>query len=310
MLQYKPFSLTPSHKLIAILAITFCSLVSAQANTQSPSHVYQMAAQLENELLALRKAKAITEKTPQPAVQKNKKPLHVYAKAIEVRNKLIKLQTNLNIKPLKTLPLPSFTASPVDVFAVVAPLTKAMKQLNRSKKIKATWAPFVSGKKPSQVYRKLWQVSYLFNGLVEPINPNLVYRNAAQTVAELEVIAAKLKVTPPAQNKKEHLDAKLTPYDVNVEGFKNLYRLAKLQRALKMEPMFAPSFPIGKITPSEAYDTTNNILVEITRIKLALRIKSILPQLETPVGKKPGDVLVQLRRAGQLIDNISNSHSK
>ena len=309
MLQYKPFNLTPSHKLIAILAITFCSLVNAQANTQSPSHVYQMAVQLENELLALRKAKAITEKTPQPAVQKNKKPLHVYAKAIEVRNKLIRLQTNHNLKPLKTLPLPSFSASPADVFAVVAPLTKAMKQLNRSKKIKAKWAPFVGGKKPSQVYRKLWQVSYLFNGLVEPINPNLVYQNAAQTVAELEVIAAKLKVTPSAQNIKEHHEAKLTPYDVNVEGFKNIYRLAKLQRALKIEPVYPPNFPIGKITPSEAFDTTNTLLVEITRIKLALKIKKPIKQLETPSGKKPADVLEQLQHAGHLIQSITDSHS-
>ncbi|GKT12887.1 MAG: hypothetical protein ISEC1_P1878 [Thiomicrorhabdus sp.] len=298
-----------SSSLIIIFCTAFSFFINAQANTQSPSHVYQMASQLENELLAFREAKAITEITPQPAVQKDKKPLHVYSKAIEVRNKLISLQTKHNIKSLKSLPLPNFNATPEDVFSVVKPLTSAMKRLNKANKIKASYAPFVKGKKPSQVYRKLWQVSYLFNGLINPINPNLVYRNAAQAVAELEIIAQRLKVTPPARNIEPIEKIKATPYDVNVEGFKNLYRLANLQRAIKIKPNYVPIFPIEKITPSEVFDTTNNILVEITRIKLALKIKSKLKTIETPTGKKPADVLVQLRLAGLLIDSIIDAQT-
>jgi len=303
------FNLTHTLKIVVFVtgALSLLSVQQLSANEQSPSHVFQMASQLQNEIIALRQSEGVTQKVTEPAVQTNKKPIHVYAKGVEVRNKIIRLQKKYGVPSLDPIGLPNFAATPGHVFQIVEPLTQAVKSINQSKGNTAETAPFIPGKTPSNVYRKLWQVSYLFNGLIPPINPNLVYQNAHQAVLELEAILAEQDVPVPAEIIYDFKGVKLTPYDVNVEAFKNMYLLARLSRAIEMTPSYAADFPIGKITPSEAYDTSNSILVEITRIKLALDIETSPPTTGIPSGKKPGDVLVQMRRVGQLINTLINS---
>ncbi|NPA71869.1 MAG: hypothetical protein GXO35_03450 [Gammaproteobacteria bacterium] len=300
---------THSLQIVAMVtgALSLFTTPQLSANEQSPSHVFQMATQLQNEMIALREAEGVTEKPTEPAVQTNKKPIHVYAKGVEVRNKIIRLQKKYGIPSLAPIGLPDFAATPTHVFQIVEPLTRAVKEINEAKGNTAKIAPFIPGKSPSNVYRKLWQVSYLFNGLIPPINPNLVYRNAQQSVLELENILSEYNVPIPAEQMPNLKGIKLTPYDVNVEAFKNMYRLAALSRVIDMPPSYASDFPIGKITPSEAFDTSNAILVEITRVKLALDISKKIPVIGIPSGKKPADVLIQMRRVGQLINALTNS---
>jgi len=285
--------------LLASFSLSFFSVAVAQK--LSPSHVYQNTERLIAEIELIRAKLNVQDKPRYPGVQIKKKPIHVYAKALEVLEKVARAQGRQGLTKAEVGAIPIRKISPTEVFAISDRVLSELRRLKQKLNITQTIAEpkFVAGKRPSDVYENMWRASYLLDGVAGTIEPSFVFRNTRLILAELEQISAKLGV---ASLKKAPLavEGKL-PKDVNLQSFKNMHLLARLQRKLKIEPLRAPSFPSGKITPSDVYDTTNLLLSELVRIKVALNIVTPRPSIALLEGKRPPDVLSQM----QLIaDNI------
>lgn len=287
------------------ISIIFLSMIffttSAIAN-KTPSHVFQAAKALEMDVLSLIQQESPGKQPKTPYVQSNKLPVHVYAKATEINGKIIRLQKKMNLptSELKTIPIRKIT--PSDVFNIVSFLREEMGILLKSKNINLNTAEFEGAKTPSNVYEQLMRVSYALDVLVGNINPNLVFRNGLMIQSDLALIANKLNIQIPSATPKIIPGSK--PFDVNIEAFKNLYRIAAVERKLNLKPVRVSDFPIGKITPGDVYDTTNNILAELTRIKAKLNISEQTKSFSTPKGKKPTEVLQLMQTIGNQLDAI------
>jgi len=258
------------------------------ANDKTPSHVYQMAQSIENSIMAIRDAKSITTAIKSPTVQSNKLPVHVYAKAIEVNQKIIRMQSKFGLETAPEAAIPIRKITPTDVYQVVSKVFEEVQKVTSLVSAQATMADFSPNKTPSNVYEKLMQVSYALDTVVGAINPNLVYRNAQMIHADIQLIAGQMGVALPAEMPAVIVGSK--PYEVNIEAFKNLYRIAKLERKIGLKSVRVSEFPIGDVTPGEVYDTTNNLLAEITRIKAKMGILQEAKTFPVPQNKKPQEV--------------------
>jgi len=276
----------------------------ALASVKSPSHVYQNTARIVAEIQLVRQAMNVTDTPRDPGVQVKKKPLHVYSKSLELLEKISRAQIKKGMSAVTIGQIPLKKIIPADVFNATETILKEVRRLKSKLGVTTTITdpPFVAGKKPSDVYENMWRASYMMDGVAGQINPSNVYRNTQIIAKELEIIASKkgisLNKTVPA------IVAGKKPKDVNLQGFKNMHHIVKLQRKLKVDPMRVPTFPPGKITPSDVYDTTYNIIAEIVRIKVALGIDA--PQINVALaqGKTPPMVLAQMQLIGKYLETM------
>jgi len=294
-----------ANRLVLASLLSLCSLIfshSVVAEGISPSHVYQNTQRLIAEIELIRNKLGVQDKPRHPGVQVKKKPIHVYAKALEVMEKVARAQARQGLKKAEVGGIPIRKISPTEVFAIseriLAELHRLKQKLNITKTISEP--QFVAGKRPSDVYETMWRASYLLDGVAGEIEPSFVFRNARLILAELGQISDKLGTAKLI--KLPEVIAGKKPRDVNLQSFKNMHLLARLQRKLNIEPLRAPSFPSGKITPSDVYYTTNILLAELVRIKVALGINTPRPTVTLLEGKKPADVLAQMKL---IADNIS-----
>lgn len=289
-------------RFILLLTVVITTITPCWAD-KTPSDVFQLSSTLYRQVMAYKTASGDTQSAKVPPVQSNKLPTHVFAKALEVRRKINILQVGLGLEAIGNGIMPPRNFSPGDVFKEVEVLTSAMTGILNVKAVSTPEvAPFVDRKTPSEVYEKLWQVSFLLDTLVGAIDPSLVYESTMKARKELQLIAEALnfsaKLEQPEYRRAE-------PKDVTIEGFRNMYRLAKLERALNMKATRVGDFPVGQVTPSEAYDAVNNMLAELVRIKVKLDISEVVrTDAPLPEGLKPGNVLVNMEAFGQLTNAL------
>jgi hypothetical protein len=279
----------------------------ALGQARTPSHVYQQAEILKQEIILLRKSKGLAQTFRDPGVQYNKLPLHVYAKGLEVLEKISNLRTTHGLAGSAVGRIPLRKITPGDVFGLVKKLEFELAPVKQAMGVGARIAPvpFVGGKLPSDVYQNLWSISFALDGLIPALTPGHVYRNGEYVLEELKMIASALGKTLPEEQGMVGANRKITPKDVLVESFKNLYRIAQLERKVGVPPFSPPSFPIGNITPSDPFDATSMLLAELVRVKLRLNITKDYQMAPLPQGKTPGDVLMAASRAGTFLEFLA-----
>lgn len=292
-----------------LLGVFLAVLIVPQAFGQgkTPSHVFQNAERLILEIKLIRKNQNLNTKTRDPGVQFNKLPIHVYGKGLEVFQKIADLQKKAGLNPSRVPTIPTRKITPSDVFSLVSKLNSAILKVKKtwgiSKKIKQP--RLIKGKVPSDAYQNLWRASFALDGLIPQLKPGHVYRNADYLMDELEIIRQKMgKSSFSSNSNAQGGDRKITPKDVLVEAYKNLYRVGKLQRKLGITPFTPPNFPIGKITPSDPFDATSMMLAELVRIKIKLKIKQNYTKRDVPPGKTPGDVLFRVVDVGSAVGQL------
>lgn len=281
----------------------------AIGQNKTPSHVYREAEVLVREIQLLRGHAGVTGQIRDPGEQFNKLPLHVYAKGLEVMDKIASFQKSKGMTPVSVPPTPLRKITPGDVFSLAEELlgeiVRVKSQLGVSEEI--TSPRFVGGKSPSDVYQNLWRASFAMDGLIPPLTPGHVFRNAEYVLAELDGIAQAMGRKVGLGRVENDAGRKITPKDVLVESFKNLYRIGKLQRQVGITPFTPPSFPIGKITPSDPYDATAMLLAELVRVKLKLGLTESYQLRELPGKKSPGDVFSQAKKIGLVLGELTQS---
>ena len=290
--------------LSRIVVLALCclttSLGTAQANV-SPSHVYQQTRYIIDELQQLRRFRNIDTPAREPSIQIRKLPAHVYGKGLELLEKLIRFQQSLGLSPQ---PLPKAKigkVTPGDVFQLTVRIREDIQAISNNLGLTLN-TPDIAlkpGKLPSDVYESMWRASYLMDGLTKPIAPAYVLRNLEHIGAELTRIAnqqrwnTQLPEAPEIANKK--------PFDVTLLGFHALYHMADLQKKLNMPPTKVSTFPDGKITPSDAYDTTNNLQTEVNRVKAHLGLTEHIELPALKDGITPTHVYRQMWQVAQLL---------
>lgn len=261
----------------------------------TPSHVYQKTQEIITDIKSIRAANNKTASAREPGVQTNKRPLHVYSKALEVIDKIAHYQDSIGMKSVVAGQLPLRKVTPTEVYEQAESILVELARVKAAQGIQSQQeaVAFIAGKGPSDVYELMWRASYLLDELVGQTSPNEVFRNTQYILAELELIADKLGVEHSAQGSRQRAADK-TPKDVNLEAFKTLHRIGRLERYLDMVPFSPSPFPAGNILPTDALDSTNTILAELVRVKVQLDINKPRLNLPVPEGKTPDKVFDQM----------------
>lgn len=285
------------------LIATSLLLPSLGLANPTPNEVFQQADNIYKQIMALREHEKIDVTPNHPSLQTDKRPVHVYAKAIELNDKVIQLQSKYDITGAtpKTIPLKEITVS--EVLKLVKELNLEVSKVIQAKGVDFSPATTANNKTPANSYEKLMAASMAMDGLIEPIDPNQVFRNSQIINGEIDLIAKAMQVE--FVDRAIPLDKKATPYDSTIQGFMNLYKLAKLQRKLGMPAVRVADFPSEKITPTQVYDMTNNILAELVRIKVKLGMTDPAPNPRLMQGKQPYEVNQLMVQVGRKIDALA-----
>ena len=281
--------------VLAAAALLLCSTALLAQEQITPSHVFQKAQQIVEEIGTIREAANITTTAREPGVQTNKRPLHVYSKSLEVIEKIGRYQNIIELERVKNRHIPLRKVTPNEVYEQAESILSELSRIQKAQGIDNSpkTVAFVAGKGPSDVYEIMWKASYLLDALAGQTSPNDVFRNAKYILEELDLIADNLGVDNKKRSTVQRTESK-TPKDVNLEAFKTLHNIGRLQRYLDVVPISPPPFPAGKILPNDALDATNTILAELVRVKVALGIKTSRRSQSIPSGKTPDAVFEQM----------------
>ena len=90
--------------------------------------------------------------------------------------------------------------------------------------------------------------------------------------------------------------------DVTIALYKLLYKVALLERKLKLKPLVVPAFPVGDIKSSDAFDASGNVIADLTRIALKLKIPPITIESTTIGVVTTNDVYAEVIRLNQSVE--------
>lgn len=275
----------------------------------TPSHVFQGTEDLISEIEILREAMEVADYPVEAEPQEDRAPVHVYAKSLEVMKKVSRLQRKLGMRPGRVGQIPVKEIAPKDVLgsvnAIVAQLRRVKSQLVIKDKIPP--APFEGAKTPSMVYKNLGDASLMMDGLVgRHITPNDVFGNVVEILAEMELIAAKLKVV--LESNPPRVEGRKRPKDVAQQLLRATYKVTNLQSRLGMDASGVPTITLVRVTPTEVYEVTNILLAEMARIKTHLNVKlPRSPSRAEPRNKTPTAVFAQALLIIDNLDRLANA---
>ena len=282
-------------------------IYTTSVTAATPSDVHFAARAAIAELEAAKRHSHSDAKARVPGIQVGKTPLHVYSKSLELLEKVQRYQKEQgqSITPLPELP--NGRVTPTDVLSVVNQSVQALKQINQAQGVKSGFSEQRQlAMTPSDVYEQVWQASYLIDALVPPLKPANVLRNANMIEQGLNDLARFQGYTFKPVTQADGTGK--TPTDVNIEAYRALYKLAKLQRQLGINPSPVAAFPSGKVLPEDVFDTTGNILAELIRINNQVGNKALIKRQQVPQGAiTPQQVYQQMHKINQLISQLIQS---
>ena len=292
------FERTWNQRLLAtVTVVSLFTSINAQAQ-KTPSDVFMQTQRAISEVELIRANKGVSNDAKTVGVQKKKRPLHVFGKCVEVIEKVVRLQKMEHVTPSVIPSIPLRKVTPAEVYGCTETVITGLHSVKNKLGVADTISEPATAtkKKPSHVYRNMWQLSYLLDTLVGQISPNEVFKNVKSMQNELALIADTQSIS---LNTSATGVSNKTPKDVLLNCFSGLTVLKKVQRKMKVKPLKVPRVPSGEILPSDVYDCTNMQLTELHVIKVNLGIKEKRSRVETPTGQTPSDVFAQM----DLYDN-------
>ena len=292
----------------AVIAMLAVSTTAGAQSQITPSRVYQATQDLISEIDILRDEMGILDFPPEAEPQEDRAPVHVYAKSLEVATKVARAQRRLGIAPGKVGQIPVKEIAPKDVLGSVETITHEVRRIKDQLVIETEIipAPFEGGKTPSVVYQALGNASFLLDGLVgRPMSPSDVFTNVEHIQDEMELIAAKLKVSlelePPV------VEGRKNPKDVAQQVLRATFKTVNLETRLGMDASGVPQLTLVRVTPAEVYEATNVLLAEMVRIKAHLGIT--LPRDERPDArnKRPDHVFAEMLLVIRNLDILAKA---
>jgi len=267
---------------------------SANAADVTPSHVFQVVDNINNELTLLHEANHSTA-TVSARKMTQRRPRHVFQKAREV---LLNVQNLRKLNGLSFNPVPPFPTTeitPGNVRKIMDQILADLKGLRPVLGVKktATAAPLPSGKNPTDVYINIDNAGQSISSLGIPaIVPNDVYRMVATLVNEMRLVVkaaggdATIAMKDGSKRKKpKHVYSE-------VYGLLEDLKAACAKKSSYCLPgkLVLPTKPTGRIKPAEVLDVVNNALADVGALKVVLGVKTPTQLVDPVSGKTPSNV--------------------
>lgn len=303
------------------VAATVCVLLAvfaggaASAQQITPSHVNQVVDELVLELELLHDANFSAADLSSVNLNLTaRRPRHVLQKGREVFLKVQSLRFINGLPPRELPAMPVREIKPSDVKRMVDDVLSSARELRSVYGVTAVAKKpaLQSGLKPTDVYRTLIRASAMVDQLGVPGTvPNDVYRVALTINNEIELIRAKvgINVSVPAGARSKGK----SPADAYNQGFALLNGLKSLTEGIAEYKIpggvVLPTKKTGAITPSDVLDLLNNILAELSAIKVKTGVATSTQLVAAQSGKTPSDVYDALGLGVALVDTISTKSS-
>ncbi|MEH6444617.1 MAG: hypothetical protein V7784_12050 [Oceanospirillaceae bacterium] len=256
--------------------------ITTQSYALSIGELHHQMRVVTSEVIVLKKQKAAAVQTRAFGVQVGKTKLHAYIKGIELLEKISRYQQQNNLPPLAIPDLPLKRVKSKNILVIVQLAATQMREINAAANLIATPVKKdTSSKTASDLYGEILQASYLMDSLLEPTNLAQVMRNNNRIERGLADIAKRLNKPVNSIQLSTYTDKKAE--DVTLGLYKLLYKLAHLQRKLKIKPLVVPNFPTGTILAEDANDTAGSVIADLTRIAHKLKIAPIKTESESSV---------------------------
>ena len=293
----------------AAAAIVGISISPAYSQKVTPTHVYQVATDVFNEVALFHKAnhsKAMVDKEA-PALTP-RAPRHVIQKAREIMVKTQTLRWINNLPQNSVPPVPARNITPGDVIKMLKDVKAAMADLRPKFGIvqKLKPSPMPSKKSPTDVYALLTKISEQVDGLgIPPSLPNDVYQLALTIIGDIKLIRKKA-----GKNEKieiEFVSKGKKPGHVFNYG----YTLLTDIKSLSETPAYAikggvvmPNKRTGRITPGNVAELLNNVLADVAALKIKAGIKVPTHYAGPQAGKTPTNVFDALGAAHKMLKTL------
>lgn len=287
------------------LNLVLLSVVAMAIEEKTPSDVYGQAYLLKQKVLYLRKEANITDPLPFVEIQTGKEPRHVLQKSLEVLSKVNRYRINHNYGEIALPNYPSRKITPSDVFAYTKRLNEEVSPFCSEHFLKTLDIKVFYNKTPSDVYKILWEVSLGFDKLlgIGGFTPTDVYEQSQTIVA----IAKFLRQSQGEFDEIQRPKTKdgLHPNHALNTSYKLLNKIAKIQKKLWMTPTKVPEKVYKVTTPTQVYDSLQNIIAEMQRLKTRLGLERYFEIKQVKDDKTPSDVVANLLYAKALLPSFS-----
>ena len=298
--------------VIGLLAVSLGAGGDAWAQKITPSQVYQVVENVEAELALLLDANFSDTKIPAEQVIPGMRPRHVLREARHVMRQIALLK-QINALPVKAIePIPVREITPGDVKSSVDRVLTEVRALRKPFGITAKAKPAVlrQGKKPADVLARLKVVAELVQRLDIPaIVPNDVYRIALAIKADALQIHAALQ-TPAPQAIPEGIRGKKPPH-VYARGYDLLAKLKALtggnKRLAVPGGVITPPQKTANLKPADVLGILNNVLAELSSIKVVTGATETSPTVPAQAGKTPNDVYIVVEETIALIAAVARA---
>lgn len=256
-----------------ILVMLIFTSLPAAVNALSLKDVHHQVSAIAWHVSAIRAHNKLAQSTRTISVQVGKTPLHAYIKTLELLEKIQKYQKEQGLTVVEMPALPVKKVRSKHLMAVVKVALKEVTSISESLNLTITPEKLSDkSKTASDLYGAIWLVSMSMDALVAPIDLADVQRNTDKIALGLQKIAKRLD-KPLSSSEVTNVAGKHTA-DVTISLYKLLYKIAELQRKLKVNPLVVPNFPTGDILPSHAYEASGSVITDLTRLSLKLKIRS------------------------------------
>ena len=294
------------YKILLTLFILITTSLSQEVKT--PSDVYSQAYLLKQKVIYLREKAGIESLFPTVKNQKNKSPSHVLQKSLEVLSKINKYRINNNYGEISVPSYPSRKITPSDVYIYTKRLNNELSPfcdidfLNKLK-IKR----FIN-KTPSDVYKVLWEVSLGFDKIlgIGGFTPTDVYEQS------LKIVAISKFLRQSQGNFDEiiikNVQKGLQPNHALNTSYILLAKISKIEKKLWIKPAVVPKKVYKVTTPTQVYDSLQNIIAELQRLKTRLGLERYFEIQKVTNDKTPSDVVRNLLYAKELLPDF-NMHN-
>ena len=272
---------------------------------KTPSDVYAQAYLLKQKVIYLRDKNNIKESFPEVGKQNEKAPRHVLQKSLEVLSKINRYRKNKNYGQISIPNYPSRKITPSDVYIYTKRLNEEISPFCDISFLQDLNVKEFKGKTPSDVYEILWNVSLGFDKLlgIGGFNPTDVYEQSQTIVA----IAKFLRQSQGefGEIKKPEIKKELHPNHALNTSYKLLKKIAKIQKKLWMKPTKVPYKLYKETTPTQVYDSLQNIIAEMQRLKTRLGVERYFEIKHITDDKTPSDVVANLLYAKALLPSFN-----
>ena len=293
--------------LISLLFLNF-SLNALIIKT--PSDVYSEAMLLKEKIIYIRNKEKVKSKFPKIDKQTNKAPRHVLQKSLEVLSKINKYRIVRSYGEIAIPSYPSRKITPDDVFAYVKRINEEITPfINDEEFLNSLKLKQYYNKTPNDVYQLLWSVSLALDPLLgmRGYTPSDVYEQSETIVA----IARFLRQSQGdfSDIKKPEIEKGLHPNHALNTSYLLLRKIAKIEKKLWMKQTDVPKKSYRVITPTHVYDSLQNIIAEMQRLKRRIGVERYFEVKHTKDDKTPSDVVANLLYAKELLPEFKVSVS-